>query len=270
LIGLISLISSNSTRGEKMKPTGNTILITGGGSGIGLALAHEFKELGNEVIIAGRSKEKLARVEKEGFSTLVVDMLDAKNIASFAQEALRKFPALNVVIHNAGIMRAENLKAGPTTQTINETVATNFLGPLLLNENLLPHLLKQKSAAIMTVSSGLAFLPLASTPTYSATKAAIHSYSESLRYQLKGTSVQVIELAPPYVQTELMGAEQAQDPHAMPLKEFIAEVMGLLKSKPDIREVLVERVQPLRFASRKPTEDYEAFFTQFNDRMNKF
>lgn len=253
-----------------MKPSGNTILITGGGSGIGLALAREFKELGNEVIIAGRSKSKLSKVEGEGFATLEVDMLDAKSIEAMAKEAIKKFPSLNVVIHNAGIMRPENLKAGRTTETITETVATNLLGPLLLNENLLPHLMNQKAATIMTVSSGLAFTPLATTPTYSATKAAIHSYTESLRYQLKGTSVQVVELAPPYVQTELMGAQQASDPYAMPLKDFISEVMGIIKSQPDVKEILVERVLLQRHAPKKPTEEYEAFFTQFNDRMKKF
>ena len=253
-----------------MKANGNTILITGGGSGIGLALAKEFKELGNEVIIAGRSKQKLAAVESLGFATLVVDMLDEKSIESMANEAISKFPNLNVVIHNAGIMRPENLKAEKSSQTINETIATNLTGPIRLTQALLPHFLKQKSATIFTVTSGLAFTPLASTPTYSATKAGMHSYTESLRYQLKGTSVQVIELAPPYVQTELMGAEQASDPHAMPLKEFISEVMQIIKTKPDTKEVLVQRVLPLRYASEKGAAEYEAFFTQFNDRMKKF
>jgi uncharacterized oxidoreductase len=258
------------TKGETMRQTGNTILITGGGSGIGLALAHEFKDLGNEVIIAGRSKSKLARAEKAGFSTLEVDMLDPKGIGHFAEEVIQKFPSLNVVIHNAGIMRAENLKSGGSEVTIHETIATNLTGPLLLTANLLPHLMKQRASALVTVSSGLAFLPLASTPTYCATKAAIHSYTESLRFQLKETNVQVIEIAPPYVQTELLDASQASDPHAMPLKDFISEVMSILKSKNDVREVLVERVQPLRNAPKKSTEEYEAFFTQFNESMKKF
>jgi uncharacterized oxidoreductase len=126
-------------------------------------------------------------------------------------------------------------------------------------------LLKQPKATIMTVSSGLGFIPLALTPTYCATKAAIHSYSQSLRYQLKDTSVEVIELAPPYVQTELMGSAQASDPRAMPLKEFINEVMNILKTQPSVREVLVERVKPLRFAELNGVEKYEAFFKSFND-----
>ena len=253
-----------------MKPSGNTILITGGGSGIGLALAQEFKELGNVVIIAGRSKQKLANVERQGFQTLVVDMLDEESIDGLANEAVSKFPELNVVIHNAGIMRPENLKAERTTQTVQETIATNLTGPIRLTQALLPHFLKQKAATIFTVTSGLAYTPLASIPTYCATKAGLHSYTESLRYQLMGTPVEVIEIAPPYVQTELMGAEQASDPHAMPLKEFISEVMQLIKSQPQIKEVLVGRVQPLRFASMKGPQEYDAFFTQFNDMMKKF
>jgi uncharacterized oxidoreductase len=117
----------------------------------------------------------------------------------------------------------------------------------------------------MTVSSGLAFIPMAITPTYCATKAAIHSYTQSLRYQLKNTSVQVLELIPPYVQTELMGSRQASDPNAMPLKDFIAESMSVLKNSPDATEILVETVKPLRFA--EVNGGYDAFFKSFNDRV---
>jgi uncharacterized oxidoreductase len=148
-----------------------------------------------------------------------------------------EFPALNVVIHNAGIMRPESIQKGDTADS-EAMITTNLLGPIRLTAVLLPQLLKQKNAAILTVSSGLAFIPLAITPTYCATKAAIHSYSQSLRYQLKDTSVQVIEIVPPYVQTELMGAQQASDPNAMPLKDFIEETMSLLKSSPDAKEIL--------------------------------
>jgi len=120
----------------------------------------------------------------------------------------------------------------------------------------------------MTVSSGLAFVPLAMTPTYCATKAAVHSYTQSLRYQLKSTKVEVIELIPPYVQTTLMGDQQAEDPRAMPLKEFIDEVMSILKSQPDVKEVCVQKVYPLRFAAEQGQENYENFFNQFNDAMH--
>jgi uncharacterized oxidoreductase len=133
---------------------------------------------------------------------------------------------------------------------------------------LLPSLRKQPRATIMTVSSGLAFVPFAPTPTYCATKAAIHSYTQSLRYQLKATKVEVIEIIPPYVQTTLTGDQQANDPRAMPLGEFINEVMSILKSQPDAKEICVKRVYPLRFAAEQGQEKYENFFTQFNDTMH--
>jgi uncharacterized oxidoreductase len=145
------------------------------------------------------------------------------------------------------------------------TVATNLLGPIRLTAALLPFLLKQPNAAIMTVSSGLAFVPMAMTPTYCATKAAIHSYTQSLRYQLRDTSVQVLELIPPYVQTELMGPRQASDPNAMPLEDFTAETMNILKTSPDATEICVERVKVLRFA--EANGGYDAFFKKFNNAM---
>ena len=250
-----------------MKMTGNTILITGGGSGIGLALAEEFLKLGNQVIVAGRTKEKLKVAQDKGLKTLTVDMRDAASIEMLAQVATKEFPSLNVVIHNAGIMKNESLKLGGTKNIQDETIETNLLGPMRLTDALMTHFLKQKSATIMTVTSGLAFLPLSMTPTYCATKAAVHSYTESLRYQLKDTSVEVLELAPPYVQTMLMGERQKNDPHAMPLPEFIAEVMQILKDQPDAKEILVKRVLPLRTSQYKGAEAYQAFFTQFNDQM---
>ena len=247
-----------------MQMTGNTLLITGGGSGIGRALAEAFHAQGNQVIIAGRRMELLdeTAAANPGMKAAVLDIEDGKAIGAFAQKLTAGFPALNAVIHNAGIMRPENLRDGGLDDA-EAIVATNLLGPIRLTAALLPQLLAQPKATIMTVSSGLAFLPLAMTPTYCATKAAIHSYSQSLRYQLKDTSVQVIELAPPYVQTELMGPGQASDPQAMPLKEFIAEVMSLLKASPNATEILVERVKPLRRAEANGT--YDAFYKQFND-----
>lgn len=146
-------------------------------------------------------------------------------------------------------------------------IATNLLGPIRLTTGLLPLLQKQSAAAVMNVSSGLAFVPLAMTPTYCATKAAIHAYTQSLRYQLKDTAIQVLELVPPYVQTELMGEHQASDPKAMPLDEFIAEVMEIIKTQPNATEICVQRVFPLRFAAEGGRENYEQFFTQFNEAM---
>lgn len=251
-----------------MNISGNTILITGGGSGIGRALAVAFQAQGNRVIIAGRRRQMLDETiaANPGMKAVVLDIDSPGSIREFADQVVKESPDLNAVIHNAGIMRPENLLDPEGNQsTVDATITTNLLGPVRLNAALLPHLLKQPKATIMTVSSGLAFIPLALTPTYNATKAAIHSYSQSLRYQLRSTGVEVIELVPPYVQTELMGSAQASDPRAMPLKEFIDDVMNILKTQPGVREVLVERVKPLRFAELNGAERYEAFFNSFND-----
>jgi uncharacterized oxidoreductase len=250
-----------------MKITGNTILITGGGSGIGRGLAEAFHKLGNKVFIAGRRKQVLddTVAANPGMTSAILNIEDAAGIRSFTQKLTADFPALNVVINNAGIMRSENFLAQSADVADAEaTIATNLLGPIRLTAALLPHLLKQPHATIMTVSSGLAFTPMAVTPTYNATKAAIHSWSQALRYQLKSTSVEVIELVPPYVQTELMSG-QATDPRAMPLKDFLAETIEILRTQPRATEILVERVKPLRFAASNGEEKYNVFFQQFND-----
>lgn len=248
-----------------MQTTGNTLLVTGGGSGIGRALAEAFLALGNEVIIAGRRESVLKKVVEAnpGLRYAVLDTTDAVDTQRVAEHLIASYPKLNAVIHCAGIMRGESLRAGATE--LEATVATNLLGPIRLDGLLLPHFLKQPHAAIITVSSGLAFVPLALTPSYCATKAAVHSYTQSLRYQLKDTAVSVHELVPPYVQTELMGDRQANDPHAMPLKDFIDEVMGIIQQSPDADEILVERVKPLRFA--EVNGGYAQFFKSFNDQM---
>jgi uncharacterized oxidoreductase len=249
-----------------MQMSGNTILITGGGSGIGRALAEAFQAGGNQVIIAGRRKQMLDQTTaaNPGMKSAVLDMENAGAIRSFAAQLTKDYPNLNAVIHNAGIMRPESLKSGAIADS-EAIITTNLLGPIRLTAVLLPHLLAQPRATIMTVSSGLAFVPIAITPAYCATKAAIHSYTQSLRYQLQDTSVQVLELIPPYVQTELMGPGQAEDPDAMPLKDFIAETMNILKTAPDAVEICVERVKPLRFA--EANGGYDVFFKQLNDRV---
>ena len=249
-----------------MQITGNTILITGGGSGIGRALAEAFHALGNRVVIAGRRKALLdeTTAANPGMKAAVLDIENGEAIRGFAERLKADFPTLNVVIHNAGIMRPELLSAGAIADA-EAIVATNLLGPMRLNAALLPSLLAHPRAAIMTVSSGLAFVPMAMTPTYCATKAAIHSYTQSLRYQLKDTTIQVLELIPPYVQTELLGPQQASDPRAMPLKDFIAETMHILRTSPDASEICVERVKPLRFA--EASGSYDGFFKTFNDAM---
>jgi uncharacterized oxidoreductase len=239
-----------------MNPTGNTILITGGGSGIGRGLAEAFHVLGNQVVIAGRRKQVLdtATAANPGMQSLTVDIQDPTSIQAFAAKAVAEFPALNVVVNNAGIMRAEKLlDQQPDLADAEAIIATNLLGPIRLTAALLPHLQKQPHATIITVSSGLAFLPRTATPTYCATKAAIHSYSLSLRHQLRKTNIEVLELIPPYVQTELM--DGADDPRAMPLADFLTEAVAIIKTQPTPAEICVERVKPLRFVAERGNFD---------------
>ncbi len=253
-----------------MQTTGNTILITGGGSGIGRGLAEAFHKLGNEVIISGRRQQALdeTTAANPGLKSLTVDMTDAASIRDFATRLTTNFPKLNVVINNAGIMKIEDVSTqDPGVADAEAVITTNLLGPIRLTAALLPHLQQQARASVMMVSSGLAFVPLASTPTYCATKAAIHSYTESLRYQLKGSPVEVLELVPPYVQTKLMGAQQESDKRAMPLDEFITEVMDILQHQPGETEICVGKVRPLRAAADGGREKYEQFFQSFNAAM---
>jgi uncharacterized oxidoreductase len=197
---------------------------------------------------------------------VALDVEDAASIRTVAARVAEEHPGLNVLINNAGIMRAEDFRTQQENLADAEAmVRTNLLGPIRLTAALLPHLLRQAYAAIMNVSSGLAFVPLAPTPTYCATKAAIHSYTQSLRYQLKGTAVEVVELIPPYVATDLM--DGARDPRAMPLGEFIAEVMEIVKTQPGVTEICVENVKRLRLAAE--SGHYDAVFGGLNEAMAK-
>jgi uncharacterized oxidoreductase len=253
-----------------MNPTGNTILITGGGSGIGRGLAEAFHKQGNQVIIAGRRKSALDETvaANPGMKSLTLDIESADAITAFAAKVAADFPSLNVVINNAGIMKMERLSVDPIdVATAESIITTNLLGPIRLTAALLPTLKKQPRATIVTVSSGLAFLPLAMTPTYCATKAAIHSWSQSLRYQLSDTSIEVLELAPPYVQTELMGPRQAADPSAMPLADFISEAVALFDNPPASGEILVKRVEPLRWAEKNGS--FDQIFNQLNGAIRE-
>ena len=253
-----------------MKTTDNTILITGGGSGIGRGLAEAFHALGNKVIISGRSRKTLDETTgaNPGMDSLTVDMTDPASIRAFAAQLTETYPSLNVVVNNAGIMRPEKLLDQPEDLADAEaTITTNLLGPIRLTATLLPLLRKQPHATVMTVSSGLAFVPMAMTPTYCATKAALHSYTQSLRYQLKDTNVGVIEIIPPYVQTTLMGEHQSNDPRAMPLADYLKETMDILRTQPDATEVCVQKVHPLRFAAEGGQEKYQQTFKGLNDAM---
>jgi uncharacterized oxidoreductase len=241
--------------------SGNTILITGGGSGIGRGLAEALHSLGNRVIIAGRRKSVLdeTTAANPGLKSATLNIEDADNIRAFADQIQKDYPDLNVVIHNAGIMRPEDLKS-PILADAEAIIATNLLGPMRLNAALIRLLLRQTHATVITVSSGLAFVPLAATPTYCATKAAIHSWTQSLRHQLRGTNVEVLEIIPPYVQTELLSESQASDPRAMPLKDYIAETIDILKTHPAPPEICVKRVEFLSRAAENGKYD-EAFNT---------
>ena len=238
-----------------MNITGNTIFIPGATSGLGLGLALRFQAAGNRVIVGGRRTELLDRIvaENPGIDSVQIDTADAVSIERATQRVVAEHPDLDTVILMAGIMQPEDLHSAGFLDTAERTITTNLLGPIRLIAALVPHLASRPSATIMTVSSGLAFVPLPATPTYSATKAAIHSFTLSLRVQLADTSIEVLELAPPAVATSLMGQED--DPNAMPVEEFLDETMSILASQPDAQEILVSRVGFLRFAEREGRTD---------------
>ena len=250
-----------------MNISGNTILITGGGSGIGEALAHRFHDLGNIVIVAGRRVEALEQVasSRPGINALPLDISDAADIAAFAQRVVAEHPALNVVINNAGIMRFETLDQTRDLSDAEATITTNLLGPIRIADALIEHLLARPDAVLINVSSGLAFVPLAATPTYSATKAAIHSYTVSLREVLKGR-VEVIELVPPAVQTDLTPGQANREGY-LPLADFIDEVMALFQHQPTPPEILVQRVAFQRNAEAE--HRFDEAVTTLNDAVRK-
>jgi uncharacterized oxidoreductase len=245
-----------------MRQTGNTILVTGGGSGIGAALAQRFHDLGNTVIVAGRREDALraAAAGRANMHALALDIESAAGVADFARRVLAAHPALNVLVNNAGIMRFEPLDRARDLADAEATIATNLLGPIRLTDALVGHLAGQRDAAIVNVTSGLAFVPLHVTPTYNATKAAIHSYTLSLREVLRG-KVEVIELAPPAVQTGLTPGQESR-PGYLPLGDFIDEVMALFAQAPTPPEILVERVRFLRFAEAEGR--FDATMAQLN------
>ncbi|WP_063683254.1 SDR family oxidoreductase [Bradyrhizobium stylosanthis] len=249
-----------------MKMTGNTILVTGGTSGIGRALAEAFHDRGNRIIVTGRRQALLDQIAagRPSLTGLQLDLDDPASLAHASAEMRTRFPELNVLIANAGISRPEDLMAESWDASDAEAIVnTNILGVLRATAAFLPILTRQPGATIIATSSNLAFVPRADFPTYCASKAFLHSWLQSLRHQLRKVPIEVLELAPPYVQTELTGTQQASDARAMPLSAYIAEVMQLLELRVHPRdEVLVERDRARRWAEREGR--YEATFAAMN------
>lgn len=234
-----------------MEISGNTILITGGGSGIGRALAHRFNDLGNAVIVTGRHMAPLTETigERKHMSAYLLDVEDPAAIKSFAGSLLGDYPGLNVIINNAGVMRYEDMTSARDLGDAETMVMTNLLGPIRMIDAFVSHLVGQPGSAIVTLSSGLAFVPMIAAPTYNATKAAIHSYSLSLREQLRG-KVEVIEIIPPAVQTDLTPGQATRDGY-LPLETFVDQVMAEFRQQPTPEEIVVERARILRDAERE-------------------
>src|SRR5882757_986094 len=227
-----------------MKLTGNTILITGGGSGIGRGLAEALHKRGNQVIISGRRKDRLTEVANAnpGMRWVEIDIEDPASISAVAGKLVADYPKLNVLFNNAGVMNVDDVSAAVDEKLLVSTLTTNVMGPIRMTGALIEHLKRQTEATVINTTSVLGFVPLAITAVYSSTKAAMHSYKMSLRYKLKGTRVRVLELTPPWVQTDLLGSNN--EPRAMPLAEFIEATMRVLGTDAD--ELLVEQARQLR------------------------
>lgn len=245
-----------------MKLTGNTIFITGGTSGIGRALAEAFHRLGNKVIISGRRTALLAEVTaaNPGMSAITLDVNSLDSIQSAARELIEKHPDLNVVFNNAGFMPFDDV-SGPVDDAVAQTlITTNLLGPIRVTAALIEHLKTKPAATILYTSSVLAFVPIASNAIYSATKAALHSFALSQRFQLRNTTVRVQEIAPPWVDTDLI--YKSGDPRAMPLPAFIEQTLAALAT--DDPEVIVDAIKPMR---DNPGANEHALFDAFNQSL---
>jgi uncharacterized oxidoreductase len=218
-----------------MKISGNTVLITGGATGIGLALAEQYLKLGNEVIICGRREKKLNEA-KEKFPKLHIaqtNLAEKELRTNFAHYIIKEFPAINVLINNAGIQNETDITNPECNDSMQEEVDVNFVAPVHLAALFLEHLKQKETAAIINITSGLAFSPLAIVPVYCATKAALHSVTLSLRYRLRDTSVKVFEIAPPIVDTELdRGArdKRGMEDRGITAEEFAKAAIEAIKN----------------------------------------
>jgi uncharacterized oxidoreductase len=243
-----------------MKMSDNTILITGGSSGIGRALAEAFHKAGNQVIITGRrmSLLKSACDANPGMAAVELDVRDPAAIRRVTAQIVADHPALNVLINNAGIMELDDVSGAVDEEMLVATVTTNLGGPIRMSGALVGHLKNQKDAVIINVSSILGFVPLVPTAAYSATKAALHSYTLSQRYKLRDIGIHVIELAPPWVRTDLLNSSEEE--RAMPLNAFIEATMAMLATEAD--EILVGQAPQMR---ANPGSQEHIWVNQFND-----
>lgn len=245
-----------------MNITGNTIFITGGTSGIGRALAEALHQRGNKVIVAGRRKSLLDEVSaaNPGIDGVELDIADAADIERVAAQLVRDYPSLNVLINNAGLMPFDDAGGVIDDAVSRRILDTNLLGPIRLTSALINHLKAQPQATILHNTSVLAFLPLASSAVYSASKAALHSYALSQRFQLRNTNVRVREIAPPWVDTDLI--KKSGDPRAMPLDIFIEKTMAGLAT--DAEELIVDEIRALR---DNPGSSEHALVNAFNQSL---
>ncbi|MGW5134663.1 SDR family oxidoreductase [Streptomyces sp. NPDC004135] len=235
-----------------MDLSNRTVLIVGGTSGIGRELARRFAAAGSTVAVGGRDPEALSELAEEGLGTISVDVTDSASVASARDAVLARYPELDTVVTMSGVMLLEDLRDPAHFEAAATTIDTNLLGTIRVIDAFTPHLIRRGSGTLITVTSGIAFLPFPPMPSYAASKAAVHAYSEALRAQLDGTGVGVVELVPPAVAT---AGQEKVNPHALPLDEFATEVMDLLSQDPTPREILVKGVLMHRWAERDGTYD---------------
>jgi uncharacterized oxidoreductase len=248
-----------------MRLTGNTVLVTGGGSGIGRGLAIALHRYGNRVVIAGRRIDALRTVADAhpGIEWLPLDITSRESIHHLVAQVQRDLPDLNVVVNNAAAMAIEDVCA-PDATTTATVIATNLAGPVELTSLLLGTIRSHAHGAVVNVTSALAFVPLATAPTYSATKAALHAYTVALRFQLRGSGIQVTEIVPPRVQTNMAGPTGGGG--VLDVDDFVAQVMTRWVAQPDAAEIIVAAAGPLRYAERDGA--YEQRFAMVNGAIH--
>ncbi|MBB3674754.1 SDR family oxidoreductase [Modestobacter versicolor] len=228
-----------------MQITHRTVLVVGGTSGIGRGLAQRFADAGSTVVVGGRDPGRPA-----GLETVRIDVTDPESVLRARDEVLDAHPDLDVVVTMSGVMLTEDLRDPAHIAAAETTIATNLLGTIRVVDAFTPHLLARGHGTILTVSSGIAFLPFPLMPSYGASKAGVHAYTEALRAQLAGTGVEVAELVPPAVAT---AGQERVNPAALPLDAYLDEVVELLAAEPTPAEVLVEGVRMHRWAERDGT-----------------